>query len=151
MAEAKYGKYVKKAPTLVGDFPPKAKRMVMDSQQEFQAGNIGIRYSYFYGEPFQFEFPHEHDYDQYLCFLGTPEDVSDFDAEVEIWLGKEMEKHTMTEATVVYVPAGLTHTPMNFKRMSKPVLLINITASGEYIKKVEGKQVPPAGPPPKKE
>jgi len=99
---------------------------------------VGIRYSYFTGPPFQFEVPHSHDYDQFLCFLGTPEDIRDFDAEVEIWLGEtadNMEKHTMTEATIVHVPAGLVHCPMNYKRIDKPILLINITLSGEYRKK----------------
>ena len=138
MAESKYGKYLIKAPTLEGDFPPRAQRMVYDGKAAGGNADVGIRYSYFTGPPFQFEVPHSHDYDQFLCFLGTPEDIRDFDAEVEIWLGEnadEMEKHTMTEATVVHVPAGLVHCPMNYKRIDKPILLINITLSGEYVKK----------------
>ncbi len=135
MPQKKYAQYCIKAPTLKGDFPPLAQRMVYDGLTKGGTGNVGIRYSYFYGPPFQFEVPHQHDYDQFLCFLGTPEDVRDFDAEVEIWLGEEREKQTITESTVVHVPAGLLHCPMNFKRISKPILLINITLGGEYIKK----------------
>jgi hypothetical protein len=135
MAATKYGKYVIKAPTMKGDFPPLAQRMVYDGLANGGSGNVGIRYSYFYGPPFQFEEPHRHDYDQFLCFLGTPEDVRDFDAEVEIWLGDEREKHTITESTIVHVPAGLLHCPMNYVRISKPIMLINITLAGEYVKK----------------
>ncbi|MFC1986472.1 hypothetical protein ACFLWC_05720 [Chloroflexota bacterium] len=41
--------------------------------------------------------PHKHDFDQYLCFYrGNPKDVEDFGAEIEIWLGKEGEKHSST-------------------------------------------------------
>ncbi|OGO31743.1 MAG: hypothetical protein A2Z29_06290 [Chloroflexi bacterium RBG_16_56_11] len=135
MARKKYSEYVIKALTVKGDFPPLANRMVYDGLTNGGSGNVGIRYSFFYGPPFQFEVPHKHDYDQFLCFLGTPEDVSDFDAEVEIWLGEEKVKHTITQATIVHVPAGLLHCPMNYKRISKPIMLINITLGGEYIKK----------------
>ena len=114
MAATKYGKYVIKAPTMKGDFPPLAQRMVYDGLANGGSGNVGIRYSY---------------------FLGTPEDVRDFDAEVEIWLGDEREKHTITESTIVHVPAGLLHCPMNYVRISKPIMLINITLAGEYVKK----------------
>ena len=89
MSKGKYSQYVIKAPTLKGDFPPLAQRMVYDGLTGGGTGNVGIRYSFFYGPPFQFEVPHKHDYDQFLCFLGTPEDVRVFDAEVEIWLGDE--------------------------------------------------------------
>lgn len=135
MSAGKYSQYLIKGPTVTGDFPPLAQRLVFDGEVSKASGaNIGIRYSYFTGPPFQFEVPHTHDYDQYLCYLGTPEDIRVFDGEVEIWLGEEMEKHTMTEPTVVYVPAGLQHCPMNFKRIDKPMLLINITLSPQYVK-----------------
>ena len=81
MSKGKYSRYVISAPTLKGDFPPLAQRMVYDGLLKGGSGNVGIRYSYFYGPPFQFEVPHKHDYDQFLCFLGTPEDVRVFDAE----------------------------------------------------------------------
>jgi hypothetical protein len=146
VAESKYGKYVIKAPTLKGDFPPLAQRMVYDGLANNGSGNVGIRYSYFYGPQFQFEVPHKHDYDQFLCFLGTPEDVRVFDAEVEIWLGEEMEKHTITESTIVHIPAGLMHCPMNYKRIDKPIMLINITLSGEYVKKGADGEILPIKP-----
>jgi len=65
---------------------------------------------------------------------------------VEIWLGEEMEKHTITESTIVHVPAGLLHCPMNYKRISKPIMLINITLGGEYVKKSAGGDIMPWRP-----
>jgi hypothetical protein len=118
-----------------GDFPPKAPRVVFDSEAGFGDTTFGFRYSYFTGPPFQFEEPHKHDYDQFLCFLGTPENTREFDAEVEVSLGDEGEKYLVDKTTIVHIPAGLTHCPLNFKRVDKPVLLVNITLSPKYVKK----------------
>ena len=44
-------------------------------------------------------------------------DITDFDAEVEINLGGEVEKRIINTATVVYIPKGLIHAPdINFNR-----------------------------------
>jgi hypothetical protein len=122
-----------------GDFPPKAPRVVFDSEAGFGDTTFGFRYSYFTGPPFQFEEPHIHDYDQFLCFLGTPENAREFDAEVEVSLGDEGEKYLVDKTTIVHIPAGLTHCPLNFKRVDKPVLLVNITLSPKYVKKTASK------------
>jgi hypothetical protein len=67
---------------------------------------------------------HHHDVDEYLIFLGAtlPDLVGSFDAEIELFLGKEYEKHTITQATVLYIPRGLEHNPLDFKRVSKPIM-----------------------------
>jgi len=67
---------------------------------------------------------HHHDVDEYFILLGaTPPDlVGSFDAEVELFLGTEYEKHTITQATVLYIPRGLEHNPLDFKRVTKPIL-----------------------------
>jgi hypothetical protein len=67
---------------------------------------------------------HHHDTDEYLFFLGAtlPDLVGSFDAEIEYFMGKEYEKHTITQATVLYIPAGLEHNPCWIKRVGKPLL-----------------------------
>jgi len=67
---------------------------------------------------------HHHDVDEYFILLGaTPPDlVGTFDAEVELFIGQEYEKHTITQATVLYIPRGLEHNPLDFKRVTKPIL-----------------------------
>jgi hypothetical protein len=67
---------------------------------------------------------HHHDVDEYFILLGAglPDVVGSFDAEVELFLGTEYEKHTITEATVLFIPRGLEHNPLDFKRVTKPIL-----------------------------
>jgi hypothetical protein len=67
---------------------------------------------------------HHHDTDEYLFFLGAtlPDLVGSFDAEIEYFMGKEYEKHTITQATVLYIPAGVEHNPCWIKRVGKPLL-----------------------------
>ena len=33
-----------------------------------------------------------------------------------------MEKHTITSTTIVFIPKGLNHCPLNFRVIKKPVL-----------------------------
>jgi mannose-6-phosphate isomerase-like protein (cupin superfamily) len=76
-------------------------------------------------KPYKMELEsHHHDVDEYLIFLGAtlPDLVGSFDAEIELFLGKEYEKHTITQATVLYIPRGLEHNPLDFKRVSKPLM-----------------------------
>ena len=39
-----------------------------------------------------------------------------------VGMGKELEKHTITSTTVVYIPKGVLHCPLNFRVINKPVL-----------------------------
>ncbi len=66
---------------------------------------------------------HHHDTDEYLFFLGAtlPDLVGSFDAEIEYFMGKEYEKHVITQATVLYIPAGVEHNPCWIKRVGKPL------------------------------
>lgn len=69
---------------------------------------------------------HLHDFDEYLLFLGTnPADISDFQAEIELYMGKEGEIHLIKSPTAVYVPAGLVHCPLKFVKITKPVFFFH--------------------------
>jgi hypothetical protein len=74
--------------------------------------------------PVCWETPHIHKYDEFLIFLGAelPDLCSSFDAEIDLWMGEEMEKHTITSTTVVFIPKGIQHAPLNFRAINKPVL-----------------------------
>jgi len=74
--------------------------------------------------PVCWETPHVHKYDEFLIFLGAelPDLCSSFDAEIDLWMGEEMEKHTITSTTVVFIPKGVQHAPLNFRAIRKPVL-----------------------------
>jgi hypothetical protein len=74
--------------------------------------------------PVCWETPHVHKYDEFLIFLGAelPDLCSSFDAEIDLWMGEEMEKQTITSTTVVFIPKGVQHAPLNFRAIRKPVL-----------------------------
>ncbi|MFC1986558.1 hypothetical protein ACFLWC_06180 [Chloroflexota bacterium] len=135
MAEPKYGKYIIKPPKTEGGFGSFIASMwQVDKEKEAYSSNALIRFRWI-SEPFVMESgnPHAHDFDQYLCFYGgNPKDVGDFGAEVEISLGKEGEKHTFDSATIVYIPKGLVHAPLNFKIVDKPIVFIGIALTSEY-------------------
>jgi hypothetical protein len=66
---------------------------------------------------------HSHAFDEYLMFLGTdPEDQFALGGEVEFWLGGE--KHMITRTCAVFVPGGLSHCPIYFRRVDRPFMFI---------------------------
>ncbi|MBQ1333316.1 MAG: hypothetical protein IIZ51_06105 [Lachnospiraceae bacterium] len=65
--------------------------------------------------------------DEYLIFLGASfPDVFDFDARIELTLGtgEDAETYVITKPTIVRFPAGLTHCPLDFQVVNKPILFL---------------------------
>jgi hypothetical protein len=63
---------------------------------------------------------HQHDYDEVLAFFGS--DLSDphnLNAEAEVPLGDEV--HIVTKSCLIFIPKGVKHGPINFKRIDKPI------------------------------
>ena len=78
-----------------------------------------------------------HDFDQILCFMGgNATDLWDFGAEVELTLGegKEAEMYLINSPTNVYVPKGLPHGPLYFKKIDKPIMFNNIVFVPRYVR-----------------
>lgn len=75
-------------------------------------------------ESVTWETSHTHEYDELLIFfgMGLSDLHNSFDAEIDLWMGKEMEKHTITSTTLVFIPKGVRHAPLNFRKIRKPVL-----------------------------
>lgn len=92
--------------------------------------------------------PHTHVGDEYLIFLGS--DLTNlftsFDAEIDLTMGAEMEQYTITKPTVVYIPAGMPHTPLNFRVIRKPVFFTAMLLSPIFEKTMNGKEFKYAGP-----
>jgi hypothetical protein len=79
--------------------------------------------------------PHQHDFPQYLCLLSSSaDDAREFDAEVEFSLGSEGEKYIITQPTIFYIPKELIHGPLNFAKVNKPVLLVDVALAGQYTR-----------------
>jgi hypothetical protein len=76
---------------------------------------------------------HKHDYTQVLCFLGTnPLNVREFDAEVELTMGEEGEIVTINSPSMITIPAGVYHCPLNFKRIGKPIAFMEVNLTNSY-------------------
>jgi hypothetical protein len=89
--------------------------------------------------------PHTHDFDEIFHFFGAdPNDISDFQAVVDFHMGEEGEIYTFDKPTIVYVPAGLKHAPINIKVVKKPIIFMNVANAPSFVMNVDGKPfVPP--------
>ena len=132
MAENKYGKYFFEKPIADGRFAP---RLVFYSKNYVGEKDFSVIWNCI-TEPFLMaKDPHSHDFDQFLHFYGANSlNITDFDAEVELSLGEEGEKHIITESTVVHIPKGLIHCPLNFKVVNKPVIFMNVALTPQYMR-----------------
>jgi hypothetical protein len=131
MAAKKYGKYVVKA--LANKEERLGKVVHLFGGKHFQGTNFSPAWVGLTKPLFMMKESHSHDYDEYLFFWGTnAENIDEFDAEVELCLGEEEEKYIITNPTVVYVPKGLKHCPLNFKIVDKPIMFMDISISPEY-------------------
>jgi len=131
MADIKYQEYFIQEPIEIGKFAP-----CMRYNSEFAETNFTIRWHYVTEPWLMEEKPHAHDFDQFTCFMGgNPADIRDFGAEVELFLGEEGVRHLITTTTIVHIPRGLIHCPLNFKKIDRPVMFINIPQTSGYVKK----------------
>ncbi len=133
MAGTKYGKYL--TTEVVKDDPEGKTSRVTSTRhlQDFGGGHLSTDCIYITHPHLMISQPHKHEFAQYLSFFSAnPDDAKDFDAEIEISLGEEQEKHIVKSPTSVYVPAGLYHGPLNFLKINKPVLFLDIVATGKY-------------------
>lgn len=63
---------------------------------------------------------HQHDYDEVLGMFGTDTDNPyDLGGEVEFWLGDE--KHILTQSCIIFIPGGLMHCPLIYRKVDKPI------------------------------
>lgn len=136
MAESKYAKYILKdsgenktnpAPAIIS--------AALEGLKDWAGIQHRINWKYI-SQPVVLEAkPHSHDFDQFLCFLGSdPVNPQDFGADIELSLGQEGEKHVISVASVTCVPKGLIHCPLTIKKIDKPVLFCNIYLAPEYMR-----------------
>jgi hypothetical protein len=79
---------------------------------------------------------HKHNFSQVFSFLGgDPDDILKLNGEVELILiedGVKLEKHNFTKATSVFIPKGLYHCPLVFKRVDMPFIFAVYHNTAEY-------------------
>ena len=141
MGKTKYGEYIFAEPIYKGSFAP----LIHICGEKHKCGDGVCPGSSFPGfpaeqtlmvvtEPFEMKARiHAHDYDQLLYFLGgNPLNFFDFGAEVEVTLGEEQEKHLIKSTAIVYVPKGMLHCPINFRKVTRPIIFGHLCFAPEY-------------------
>ncbi len=75
--------------------------------------------------------PHAHPKPEILFFMGTDtNDLSSLGAEAELYIGKEMERHIITEPCAVVLPKGLLHLPLIITKIDRPFILTDVRPFG---------------------
>jgi hypothetical protein len=86
--------------------------------------------------------PHRHPIEEYLIFLGgTFPNMFEFDADISLCLGEEMEEYIITKPTIVRIPAGVLHCPLNFRRVDKPIFFQAACMQGMFGGVYDGKEI----------
>ena len=115
----------------------------IDSERQFgSSANLSTAWRLITKPMFIDREPHAHPFDEFLCFLGgNLENMFDFDATIELSMGKEGELHVIESATVVHIPAGTIHCPLNYKRIGRPVLFQPIALTPAFYSKSQNNKI----------
>ena len=134
-AASKYGKLVFEFPQEINEIVAEGDPddYVVKPQAYFRGGSqipgaqFNSSFQIFVKPFFLDRVQHRHDAEEYLVFLGASfPNVFDFDAKIEFTLGKgdEAETYLITKPTIIRVPKGEYHCPLNFKEVNKPVMFM---------------------------
>ena len=137
MAESIYGKYILREPYQRGRNEQVIEPGIhLDGQKDGGGANITLSQSWITQPFLMIKEPHSHDHDQFLIFSGAnPLDVKDFGAEIEIYLGEQGEKHVFDTPAIVHIPGGLMHGPLNYRRIDRPIIFLDIYMASTYVRK----------------
>jgi hypothetical protein len=125
MAESRFDKYVLRgAKVSIPVFPEKALLNIgFDQKYMERFGKVDINFNFVsilsphvLADP-----PHTHNCDEYLFFIpASYENWPELGGEAEIAMGEEWEKHTITTAAIICLPAGVQHAPIFMKKVDRP-------------------------------
>jgi len=149
MPQGKYDKYIINPPHMQIKAESDG-RVVFDGLMVRQA-NLGYNLTLghqFVTKPFVSNNPtHTHNFQEFLAWYGgDPHNPEDFGAEVVLYLGAELEKHVFTKPTIVSLPPGMPHCPLEVTRVDRPIIQIEIMLVGEggtrepFFEKDKGKK-----------
>jgi hypothetical protein len=126
-----YDRYFVKEPIgLRGGFFPV---VIANGAKDYEGADFSFRIHYIAEPGILIKEPHSHDFDQFYFFLGADlSKIQKFDAEVEFSLGPEGKKYLISVPTTVHVPKGMIHGPLNFSKVSSPIIFIDTLLSAQY-------------------
>lgn len=87
--------------------------------------------------------PHIHKDAEILMHIGTdPNNPMDLGAEVELYMGPELEKHVITKTTAVYIPPNFIHCPWIIKKTIRPWIFIEVNQGPRHTEKLYPQVLP---------
>ncbi len=129
--QSKYGKYII-SKDILKIVPEGYTGMSLYSHNGELKADVSMGY-HCVTKPILFSKTHTHNNAEILCFIGgNPRDITDLGAEVEMSLGPEHEKHVITQTSCVSIPANLPHCPLNIKKVTKPIVFLEISLTPFY-------------------
>jgi mannose-6-phosphate isomerase-like protein (cupin superfamily) len=145
--QSKYGKYIVDKPKAVSGAPKlspeQAKRQAESVVFPIYVDDEVVPGSYYFmaawwkkitgkGSPAE---EHTYTFDEYLIFLGTnPASPHDLGGEVELWIGGE--KHMITKSCAIFIPAGVKHAPIYFRKITTPIWYLATGPTEQYKKAI---------------
>lgn len=101
-------------------------QIYVEGEKDLNGANFTLGWS-FLSKPFlMVGDTHKHDFDQVIFFTGgDPNNIGDFDAEIEFTVGGKI--NVITFPACVYIPKDTMHGPLDFKRITKPLMFTDIT------------------------
>jgi hypothetical protein len=135
VAEAKYGDLVRKLSFRKGRGGANAKELVFVSGEELAGFELNFIVGVYdeTGDWAPGRGAHTHPFDECLLFFGyDPDDLNYLGSEVEISLGKELEKHKFSVPTVIIAPKDLPHNPLVTEKVYKPFGHFHLALSAKY-------------------
>ena len=83
--------------------------------------------------PVNIELPHTHDFDEIIGLMGSIKGRQrDLGGEVEFWIGGE--KHIITNTCLIFIPKGVEHCPLIFRRIDFPIFMFEAGNDTVYQK-----------------
>ncbi len=149
MAESKYDKYFltefKEPSNLPAVAGPQA---YFRGAKQIPGANLNMGWQLFIKPIYLEKEPHTHDVDEYLIFLGgkLPDLFDSFKAEIDFCIGEEQEQRVIDKATIIFIPKGLVHCPLNFRKIDEPILFHAILLAPRFTKTMGGKEYSYDGP-----
>ena len=151
MSESKYAQYVISEDRM----PPLPEQYLKSMDEQRKAGKtidqtllLGIDNSILKGAffagcewlwgltgngPVSIETPHSHDFDEIICFAGSNRNYPrELGGEIDFHMGGEIL--TITKTSMIFIPRGIMHCPVVFKRIDTPIFMFEAGNNIQYQK-----------------
>lgn len=143
MAATKYGKLVVselKAPDgIMASLPEYEKfgRRILWMDTNAVQGAFQMNCSWYLGKNERSPEAHAHAADELIGFYGSDwSDPYNLGAEIEFWV--DDQKIIIDRSALVFVPAGVKHSPLWVRRVDRPVIHFSVLKDREYVADSEG-------------